>query len=233
MKFEAEAEVRKEVGKGPAREIRRNGKIPAVFYGQGKSIPLVMDPRAVRKIIIAQSGGSGLVSLKLINDGATEDRVAVIQDYQVDPITGLVLHVDLFEVSMDKAVRVKVLVQTTGETPIGVKRDKGVLHQNLRELHIECLPGVIPEHIDVDVSELTLGQGIHVKDVQAGPSIKVLDDGDLMVVSVSAPISDAKLAASMATDATSTHSSDSEAAGSTKGKPEPSAGASKAGEGKK
>jgi large subunit ribosomal protein L25 len=123
------------------------------------------------------------------------ETVAVIQDYQVDPIGGSLLHVDLFEVNMSKPVRVKVHVHITGSTPMGVKVDKGVLHQPMRELHIECLPDAIPDQIEVDASELSLGQGIHVREVMAGEGIKILDDSNAMVVNVAAQISEAKLAA--------------------------------------
>ena len=195
MKFDAEAVVRKNSGKGVARQIRQTGKIPAVVYGQGKSQLLELDPGAVRKILIAQAGSTGLISLK-VTDGKEETQTtAVIQDYQVDPIVGSLLHVDLFEVDMSKSVRVKVHVHITGSTPVGVKVDDGVLHQPMRELHIECLPDAIPDQIEVDASELSLGQGIHVREVKAGEGVKILDDPNAMIVNVVAQISEAKLAA--------------------------------------
>ena len=85
--------------------------------------------------------------------------------------------------------------------PIGVKRDQGVVHQPMRELHIECLPNVIPAQIDVDASALAINQGIHVRDLQAGEGIKVLDDPDGMVVNVAVPISDEKLSAMLTSEA--------------------------------
>ena len=201
MKFAAEAVTRTNSGKGVARQIRRAGKIPAVVYGKGKSRLLELDPGAIRKILIAQAGSTGLISLK-VTDGKEETRAtAVIQDYQVDPISGSLLHVDLFEVDMSKSVRVKVHVHITGSTPVGVKVDDGVLHQPMRELHIECLPDVIPDQIEVDASELGLGQGIHVREVKAGEGIKILDDPNAMVVNIAAQISEAKLAAMLAGEA--------------------------------
>ena len=200
MKFVAEAVVRSEFGKGPARQIRRSGKIPAVLYGQGESHALVMEPKAVQKILVAQGGSTGLISLQVTEGEKQWQRTAVIQDYQVDPLTEGVLHVDLFEVAMDKAVRAKVQVHRVGETPIGVRRDKGVLHYGLRELHIECLPGDIPDQIDVDASALLINQGLFVRDVQVGAGIKIHDDPNAMVVNVSAPMSEAKLAAMLTTE---------------------------------
>ena len=133
MKFTAEATVRKESGKGAARQIRRTGKIPAVMYGQGESRMLTLEPGAVRKILVAQAGSTGLIALRIMDGSGEMQRTAVIQDYQVDPILGSLLHVDLLEVAMDKVVRVKVQVHITGSVPIGVKVEKGVLHQPLRE----------------------------------------------------------------------------------------------------
>ncbi len=195
MKFAAEATTRKGTGKGFARQIRRAGRIPAVINGQGKSHMLELDPGAVRKILMAQAGSTGLISLRILDGTEEIQRTTVIHDYQVDPITSSLLHVDFLEVAMDKVVRVQVQVHVAGSVPVGVKVDKGVLHQSMRELHIECLPGAIPDQIDVDASDLGIGQGIHVRDVQPGEGIKILDDPNGMVVNVAAPISEEKLAA--------------------------------------
>ncbi len=233
MKFTAEATVRKESGKGAARQIRRTGKIPAVMYGQGESRMLTLEPGAVRKILVAQAGSTGLIALRIMDGSGDMQRTAVIQDYQVDPILGSLLHVDLLEVAMDKVVRVKVQVHITGSVPIGVKVEKGVLHQPLRELHIECLPSAIPDHIDIDASQLGIGQGIHVRDVQPGEGIKILDDPNAMVVNVSAPISEAKLAAMLTGEAGEAAAVQPEVAGGEKGKAEAAPAAAKASETKK
>lgn len=199
MKFVAEAEIRNKSGKGAARQIRRAGKIPGVIYGQGKSQWLEVNPSAIRKILISQAGSTGLISLRLVDGAGESQKAAVIQDYQLDPVTSHLLHVDFLEVDMTKPVRVQVQVHITGEVPVGVKVDKGVLHQPMRELHIECLPDAIPDQIDIDASGLGIGEGIHVRDVQVGPGVKILDDPDAMVVNISAPISEAKLAAMLTT----------------------------------
>ena len=113
---------------------------------------------------------------------------------------------------MDKPVRVKVPVHVAGSVPIGVKRDHGVLNQPTRELHVECLPHAIPDEIKVDASELAMNQGIHVRDIQAGEGLKILDDPDGMVVNVAAPISEAKLSAMLTTDAAAPSAETSDAA---------------------
>ena len=112
----------------------------------------------------------------------------------MDPVSGAVLHADLFEVSMDKPIRVKVPIQVIGSVPVGVK-EGGVLHHNMRDLHVECLPSALPDHIEVDASPLAIGAGIYVKEIAAREGVRFLDDPDQMVVSVAAPMSDAKLEA--------------------------------------
>lgn len=212
MQFVAEAEVRTQSGKGAARQIRRMGKIPGVVYGQGRSSMIQLDPKVIQKILIAQAGSTGLIALNVQGAGEAQRCNAVIQDVQRDPVEGGLLHVDLLEVSMDKPVRVKVPVHVAGSVPIGVKRDQGVLNQPMRELHVECLPNAIPDEIKVDASELEMNQGIHVRDIQAGEGLKILDDPDGMVVNVAAPISEAKLSAMLTTDAAAPSAETSEAA---------------------
>lgn len=212
MQFVAEAEVRTQSGKGAARQIRRMGQIPGVVYGQGRSSMIQLDPKVIQKILIAQAGSTGLISLNVQGAGEAQRCNAVIQDVQRDPVEGGLLHVDLLEVSMDKPVRVKVPVHVAGSVPIGVKRDQGVLNQPMRELHVECLPNAIPDEIKVDASELEMNQGIHVRDIQAGEGLKILDDPDGMVVNVTAPISEAKLSAMLTTDAAAPSAETSEAA---------------------
>ena len=201
MEFVAEATIRTQYGKGAAREIRRSGQIPAVLYGQGTSQLIQLDPKAIQNILVAQAGSTGLISLTIDGDEQAQQRTAVIQDVQRDPLEGSILHVDLLEVSMDKPVRVKVPVHITGGVPIGVKRDKGVVNQPMRELHIECLPSVIPDQIDVDASALEINQGIHVRELEVGEGIKILEDPDGMVVNVTVPISEEKLSAMLTSEA--------------------------------
>lgn len=202
MQFVAEATVRTKSGKGAGRQIRRAGRVPAVMYGQGQSHLIQLDPKAIQKILVTQAGGTGLIALSIDDGGQVQQRTVVIQDVQRDPVSGLMMHVDLLEVAMDKPVRVKVPVHVTGGVPLGVKRDKGVLHQPTRELHIECLPRAIPEHIEVDASALEVNQGIHVRDLNVDAGIKVLDDLDGMVVNVTMPISEAKLSAMLTSEGT-------------------------------
>ncbi len=192
MKFDLTVAVREQAGKGAARSMRRAGKIPAVLYGQGDCLLLSVNPEELIKILKSHAGSTALISLTVNGAKSKPNRTALLRDYQVDPVTGAVLHADLFEISMSKPIRVKVPIKVIGGIPAGVK-EGGVLHHNMRDVQIECLPAVLPDHIEVDASPLTIGSGIHVKELGAREGVRFLDDADQMVVSVAAPMSDAKL----------------------------------------
>ena len=194
MKFDLTVAVREQVGKGAARSMRRAGKIPAVLYGQGECLLLTVNPEELVKILKSHAGSTALISLTVNGAQSKQDRTALLRDYQIDPVTGAVLHADLFEISMSKPIRVKVPIKVIGGIPAGVK-EGGVLHHNMRDVHVECLPAALPDHIEVDASALTIGSGIHVKEIGAREGVRFLDDADQMVVSVAAPMSDAKLEA--------------------------------------
>ncbi|HLG43584.1 MAG TPA: 50S ribosomal protein L25 [Nitrospirales bacterium] len=191
-------ERRTAVGKGVARTLRREGKIPGILYGQGECLALTMEPGEIRKVLHSEAGSNTLLNLNIAGDGPPMKRTAMLRDYQVDPITGTILHADLFEVAMDRPVRVRVPVAATEGIPVGVA-EGGILQHNVRDLHIECLPSQIPASIVVDPTPLKINQGIHVKEVTLPPGIKILDDPEMMVISIAAPISEAKLEALLAT----------------------------------
>ena len=174
--------------KNEANRLRASGKIPAVFYGPGKSgkakdaVAVSVDPKAVMRILHSDSGANTLISLKL--DGS-ETRV-MLREYQLDPVTHHLLHADFYELSMDKAITVSVPVQVKGEAS-GVKQQGGLLDFVTREIEVECLPTDIPEHIEIDVSELMLHQAIRVRDLPEHPKWKAVSDGDTMLVHVVMP----------------------------------------------
>jgi len=194
MKFDLTVAVREQAGKGAARSMRRAGKIPAVLYGQGDCLLLTVNPEPLIKILKSHAGSTALISLTVSGAKSKPNRTALLRDYQVDPVTGAVLHADLFEISMSKPIRVKVPIKIIGGIPAGVK-EGGVLHHNMRDVHVECLPAALPDYIEVDASPLTIASGIHLKDIGTREGVRFLDDADQMVVSVAAPISDAKLEA--------------------------------------
>lgn len=222
MKVEMVAEVRERAGKGVARQLRRKGKIPAVLYGQGECLLLTMDPAPVTKLLQARAGKTALITVRIGGAPGTPARTALLRDFQVDPVTGEVLHADLFEVSMTKPIRVRVPVSLVGGVAAGVK-EGGVLHHHLRELHIECLPTALPDQIEVDASPLQIGQGIHIRELTIQAGIRILEEPDQMVVSVAAPISEAKLEALLTSGAVPEEGKEPEVVG--KGKVEEEAAA--------
>jgi large subunit ribosomal protein L25 len=229
MRFDMTAEMREQAGKGVARQLRRQGKIPAVLYGQEECLLLTLDPDGVRKILRSHAAGTALVSLTVTGAKSKTNRTALLRDYQVDPVSGQILHADLFEISMDKPIRVKVPVSVIGGVPQGVK-DGGVLHHNLRQLNIECLPSALPDHIEVDASQLGIAQGIHVRELAQREGTRFLDEGDQMVVSVAAPMSEAKLEALLTAGVTAEEGKEPEVLA--KGKEGEAAAAPAAGEAK-
>src|SRR5690242_8826542 len=200
MKFDLAVTVREKSGKGAARQLRRSGKVPGVLYGQGECLLLTIEPEPLTKILKSQAGSTALITLTVNGAKAKAKRTALLRDFQVDPVEGNVLHADLFEISMDKPIRVKVPLHLTGGMPAGVK-EGGILHHNMRELHIECLPSLLPDFIEVDASGLAIAQGLHLKDVAVREGIRYLDDPEQMVVSVAAPMTEAKLESLLASGA--------------------------------
>src|SRR4249919_3292079 len=180
-----EAQARDTFGKNEARRTRRSGQVPGVLYGgDGKAAtPISVAPKALLKILHSESGQNTLIALKLA--GAGDSRV-LVKDFQLDPITHEVLHVDFFKIAMDKLLQVTIPIVVHGE-PKGVKQQGGILEFIRREVVIEVLPADIPEHIDVDVTELMLHQGIRVRDIAASAKWKPVSELDLMLVHVIMP----------------------------------------------
>jgi large subunit ribosomal protein L25 len=184
-----EAKKRDGRGKNEARRLRGSGRIPAVVYGARKDgqapegVPVAVDPKEVLRILHSESGANTLINLKL--DGSGESRV-MVRDYQLDPVTHQLLHADFYQLAMDRAIVVSVPVVIKGE-PAGVKQQGGLLDFVTREIQVQCLPTDIPEHIDIDVSELMLHQSIRVKDLATDPKWKAMTDGETMLVHVVVP----------------------------------------------
>jgi len=175
-----EAKPREASDKNAARRLRTTGLIPAVLYGAGKEPrPIAVDPKQILRILYSDSGHNTIFDVTVEGEQAK----AMIVDWQYEPIKGSLLHVDLKRIAMDKKMRVHVPIQVKGEAP-GVKTEGGILDIVMRELEIECLPGDIPSHITVDISNLTFGAPIRVADLPKSDTVKVLSDADLTVVHV-------------------------------------------------
>ena len=175
-----EARPREAGTKNRARRVRREGKIPGVVYGAGRAaMPVSIDPRHVLRILRSDSGHNTIFDLAL--DG--ERTKAMIVDWQYEPIKGTLLHIDLKRIAMDKALRVSVPIVLQG-VAAGVKTEGGILEQMLREVEIECLPGDIPSHIDVDISHLTFGKVLRVSDLPHSAKVKFLTEANQPVAHV-------------------------------------------------
>ncbi len=189
-KISIQAERRESAGKGAARSLRREGKVPAVLYRGGQAQSIQLSRKELSKLINKVSGEQVMVDLEFA-DG--DKKLAILKEYQVDPIGGELLHTDFFEVSLTETVRVSIHVTTSGE-PVGVKRDGGLLQHPTREIMIECLPDKIPSKIEVDISRLEVGQSVHVNDLKLDEGIKILTDPHEVIVNVVAPVVEAAAA---------------------------------------
>ena len=184
-----EAVKREGRGKNEANRLRASGKIPAVVYGsraEGKlpeGVPVSVDPKQVLRILHSESGANTLITLRV--EGSSEARV-MVKEYQLDPITHQLLHADFYQLALDKAITVVVPVRLKGE-PKGVKQQGGLLDFVTREIQVQCLPTEIPEHIDIDVSEMMLNQSIRVRDLAQDSKWKAVTPPDTMIVHVVMP----------------------------------------------
>ena len=184
MEATLEAVRRDRFGKNEAGRLRREGRIPAVLYGEARQAEsLAVDPKALFRILHSQSGVNTLIALKV--DGASDVRV-LVKEYQVDPVEHKLLHADFYRVAMDKVLRVTVAIHLVGDAK-GVKAEGGVVEFVNRDVLIEVLPADIPEHITVDITELGLHDGVRVRDLPTGGKWKPVSDADMLIVHVVAP----------------------------------------------
>jgi large subunit ribosomal protein L25 len=168
------------LNKNAARRVRVAGKIPGVLYGAKEpAIAVELDPKQITRILHSDSGHNTIFDVE-IGSGKTK---AMIVDWQYEPIKGMLMHIDLKRIAMDKAIRVKVPVLLEG-IPVGVKMQGGILDQVLREVEIECLPGDIPSHIDLNVTSLGLGSSIRVADLPHAGKLKFISDENATVAHV-------------------------------------------------
>jgi large subunit ribosomal protein L25 len=180
------AEPRANVGRSAVRKLRARGLIPAVIYGgNDKPQPLQVATREINAMMSHASGENILVELEIAGEGSS--RTALVQEVQHSPVGGEIRHVDFHAVSMDQMIQAEVPLEPTG-TAVGVKTFGGLLEQSLRVLAIECLPGDLPDRITVDVSNLNIGDSIHVRDIQFPPGVTPKVQPDLTAFSVVEPL---------------------------------------------
>lgn len=179
-----EAQVRTETGKGVARKLRASGKIPAVLYGpRNEPVALAVNDHDFNRILFKAKGDRILFSINLNNNGNSETRLALIKSLQRHPVNDKIRHIDFYEVFMDQPVEVDVRLAFVGKAK-GVEIEKGVLDILQRSLKVACLPTNIPNEIEIDVTELGLGEAIHVSDVVPPEGVKILDDPKMPLVTI-------------------------------------------------
>jgi large subunit ribosomal protein L25 len=183
--IDLKAQVRKATGKGVARTLRREQRIPAVLYGpQTDSMLLSIDFKEFETIVKKANIGSVLLKLQIQN-GETSIRPAMIKELQTHPVTGAFLHVDFYEIDMQRKIKVSIPVVARGKAA-GIE-EGGMLQIVRRELEVLCLPIAIPNAIEVDVTDLNIGDSIHVEEIPLTGDIEILADTDFTVVTVLAP----------------------------------------------
>ncbi|HYE93822.1 MAG TPA: 50S ribosomal protein L25 [Terriglobales bacterium] len=195
-------------GKQAAKRLRREGRVPAVLYGGATPQSISVDPKTVLKMLQGHEGSTQLLNLTFEGNGRAA-TMAIIRDMQFDPVSENLLHVDLQEVSADRAINVHVAVHPVGEA-IGVKDTKGILNLVLHELEISCLPTNIPARIDVDVTSLAIGDVLTVGDITPPEGVRILNDKGQAVATVSPPMAEEEAAPAAVVGATPTASAEPE-----------------------
>jgi len=177
---------RETTGKIANRRLRKTGLTPGIIYGKNlkQSIPLAFNMKQFKNILSASEKGLNQVIKFKSDNPELNDKLAMVKDYAIDPVSRMVEHVDFWEVSLETRTRVKVHVELVGK-PVGVTMG-GILDHITREIEIECLPTDIPDKITVDVTELKIGHSIHVKDIKLKEGIRILTDPETTIASISA-----------------------------------------------
>lgn len=179
------AERREGTGKGPARRLRMEGKVPAVLYGKDmETIHLTVDAREALHLFQSISVENTIIELRVSGDKAPHQ--ALVRDIQTHPYKPDLVHIDFLRIQKGVAVDLEVPIRLEG-VPVGVKLHGGTVEQNVHELAIRCIPSRIPDEIVVDVSGMDVGDSVHVSELDPGEGVEILVSGDLTVCSVAAP----------------------------------------------
>lgn len=180
-----EVEKRDSRGKNTNRRLRAAGQVPAVVYGGGKEpVAIQVGQRQFENLMRSAGNENAVFLLKMA--GTDQSRHTMIRELQQDPINGKLIHIDFLRVVMDQAVKAMVPVEIHG-LATGVKNEGGILDFVTREVEVQCLPDKIPVHLDVDVSELHIGQHLEAKDLELPEGVEILEAPERVLVSISAP----------------------------------------------
>ncbi len=177
--------IRTSVGNGPARVLRRNKQIPAVLYGLGtETVLLSVDMKALELALKGSSVNQLLLNL-VIQNGKTYTKTAMIKELQIHPVSRDFLHVDFYEIVMDRKIKVNIPVVTTGKSE-GVEQG-GMLQIIRRELEVLCLPFEIPEQIEIDITNLEIGDSVHVNDIALEGNAEIQADVNFTMLTILSP----------------------------------------------
>ncbi len=183
-----DAQVREETGRAKVKALKDKGFIPAVVYAEGKeALALKLSHHELLQMVHHHRIEGVIINLNIKDDKKQKSRPCLIKEIQHDPVHGDIVHVDFNQVSLTKAIKVNIPVVAKGES-IGVKQEGGSLEHILWEVEIECLPTRIPKDIEIDVTNLKMGESVHVKDLVLPEGVKVLNDPGAIVLSVAAPM---------------------------------------------
>jgi large subunit ribosomal protein L25 len=178
---------RDKTGKSVARKIRREGAIPAVLYGrETKSIPLTVNPLDLKKALSTDAGENTLLEIHIKGDGEEITKIALLRDVQYDYLKSRPIHFDFQEVMMKELITVKVPIRIVGKAQ-GIQ-EGGILEEIMREIEVECLPASIPNVIDVDVTQLGIGDSLHISDLVLPEGITVLQEPEQTIVTILSPV---------------------------------------------
>ena len=184
--IELKTNIRTTTGNGPARRLRQAGQIPAVLYGpETESVLLSVNISDIDRVLKKGRIGQALLNLVIPNNGETSTKTAMVKELQLHPVSRNFLHIDFYEVAMDRKIMVNVPVTTTGKAK-GVEIG-GILQVIRRELEVQCLPLDVPESIEIDITDLDIGDSIHVGDISLQSEIEFLGGENITVVTIVSP----------------------------------------------
>ncbi len=187
--LELDGKIREGIGKSASRKLRKADLIPAILYRDKKNLPVIINHKDIMNIL--KHGGENAIFQFNIEGENGGNRKVIIKEIQSYPLKSGILHVDMMEISMDKAIMVNVPLSIFGKS-IGIANKGGILNHLVREIEIECLPGLIPGEIKVDISPLDIGDAIHIRDLNVAEGIKILNNPDEPLITVTVPTAEVK-----------------------------------------
>jgi large subunit ribosomal protein L25 len=183
--------TREHLGSRETRRLRKRGVVPGVLYGRAEPIAIAVDARELRRALTGKAGLHSILDVEI--DGTGDAHASILKDFQLDKVRGGVTHIDLQEVRLDRPIHASVAVHLVGAGDAPGVRERGVLSQPLRELNVEALPLEVPEHFDLDVSHMGMGDTLRLADVVVPAGVTLLDDLETVAATITAPMREEEL----------------------------------------